>query len=172
MQDVDSSAVQVKRGSMIPSFGFALLVAVGFGFFFIPAFIIRPFRYQSPRGLVFAMALRQHAPFWTAVFTAGAMLLAVVLWPRLSIWKRVPLVLGLCLACGAALMSRIDYFEWMFHPVPAVGFESIDLTKLDSSEMVIAVRFGNDARAYPIREMAYHHVVNDVVGGVPIAVTY
>ncbi len=33
MQDVDSSAVQVKRGSMIPSFGFALLVAVGFGFF-------------------------------------------------------------------------------------------------------------------------------------------
>jgi hypothetical protein len=38
--------------------------------------------------------------------------------------------------------------------------------------MVIAVRFGTDTRAYPIREMAYHHVVNDVVDGVPIAVTY
>ena len=38
--------------------------------------------------------------------------------------------------------------------------------------MILAVRLGSDARAYPIREMAYHHVLNDVVGGVPVAVTY
>jgi hypothetical protein len=38
--------------------------------------------------------------------------------------------------------------------------------------MILAVRYSNDARAYPIREMAYHHILNDVVGGVPIAVTY
>jgi len=38
--------------------------------------------------------------------------------------------------------------------------------------MILAVRFGSDARAYPIREMAYHHVLNDVVAGVPVAVTY
>jgi hypothetical protein len=172
MQQVESSAVQIKRGKMIPGLGFTLLVAASFSLFFIPAFIIQPFRYQSPHGLVWAMTLRQHAPFWTAVFTAGAIVLAIVLWHRFSVWKRVALVLGLCLACAAAVMSRIDYFEWMFHPVPALGFESGDHAKLDSSEMVIAVRFGNDARAYPIREMAYHHVVNDVVGGVPIAVTY
>ena len=35
-----------------------------------------------------------------------------------------------------------------------------------------ACAFNGDARAYPIREMAYHHIVNDVVGGVPIAATY
>ena len=69
-------------------------------------------------------------------------------------------------------MSRVDYFEWMFHPVPVPGFEVGDQSKLDSSEMVMSVRFGSDARAYPIRAMAYHHVVNDVVGGVPVAVTY
>ena len=38
--------------------------------------------------------------------------------------------------------------------------------------MILAVRLGDDARAYPISQMAYHHVLNDVVGGVPIAVTY
>jgi hypothetical protein len=172
MELVDTGAVKTKSGSMVPSLGFALLVAAGFCLFFIPAFIIRPFRFQSPGALILAMALRQYAPLWTAVFTAGAIVFAIVLWPRISVWKRVPLVLGLCLACGAAVMSRIDYFEWMFHPVPTLGFESADRTKLDSSEMVIAVRFGNDARAYPIREMAYHHVVNDVVDGVPVAVTY
>jgi len=172
MELVDTGAVKTKSGSMVPSLGFALLVAAGFCLFFIPAFIIRPFRFQSPGALILAMALRQYAPLWTAVFTAGAIVFAIVLWPRISVWKRVPLVLGLCLGCGAAVMSRIDYFEWMFHPVPTLGFESADHTKLDSSEMVIAVRFGTDTRAYPIREMAYHHVVNDVVNGVPIAVTY
>ena len=40
------------------------------------------------------------------------------------------------------------------------------------SEMVLALNFNHDARAYPISEMAYHHIVNDVVGGVPVAVTY
>ena len=31
----------------------------------------------------------------------------------------------------------------------------------------MAVRFGSDARAYPIVQMAYHHVFNDEVGGIP-----
>jgi len=69
-------------------------------------------------------------------------------------------------------MSRVEYFEWMFHPVPAPGFTSAEQAKLDPAQMVMAVRFGTEARAYPIRAMAYHYIVNDVVAGVPIAVTY
>ena len=73
----------------------------------------------------------------------------------------------------SAVMARLNYFEWMFHPVPrSAQFESASASKLDKSEMILAVRYGSDARAYPIREMAYHHVLNDVVGGVPVAVTY
>ena len=29
-----------------------------------------------------------------------------------------------------------------------------------------------EAAAYPIRQLAYHHLVQDIVGGVPIVVTY
>jgi hypothetical protein len=36
----------------------------------------------------------------------------------------------------------------------------------------MAVSLNGDARAYPISQMAYHHVLNDTVAGVPIAVTY
>jgi len=97
---------------------------------------------------------------------------AVLLWRRVSRWKKAALVTGLCLACAAAVMARVNYFELMFHPVPAAGFDSAGISKVDSSEMVMAVNFNGDARAYPIFEMAYHHVLNDVVGGVPIAVTY
>ena len=39
-------------------------------------------------------------------------------------------------------------------------------------DKVLAVTLGQEARAYPIRTMGYHHIVNDTVNGVPIAVTY
>lgn len=39
-------------------------------------------------------------------------------------------------------------------------------------EPVIAVEIGGDARAYPIRYLTWHEIVNDTVGGVPVAVTF
>jgi hypothetical protein len=38
--------------------------------------------------------------------------------------------------------------------------------------MVIAVDIKGDAVAYPVRQLAYHHIVQDVVGDTPIVVTY
>lgn len=43
---------------------------------------------------------------------------------------------------------------------------------LVSGDRVAGVVVNGEARAYPLREMNWHEVVNDVVGGVPIAVTY
>jgi len=152
---------------------FTSLVLLTFGLFFFPAYVIQPFKYQNQRVLAWAMAVRQSSPIWTIVTGVLALLLAIILWTRVSRWWwRIPLVLGLIVAGLGATMARINYFEWMFHPVPQAGFESIDHAKLADSEMVMTVRFGADARAYPIRAMAYHHVLNDVVAGVPIAITY
>lgn len=39
-------------------------------------------------------------------------------------------------------------------------------------DRVIGVEIAGDARAYPLRLMRWHEVVNDVVGGEPIAITY
>ena len=39
-------------------------------------------------------------------------------------------------------------------------------------EPVIVVEIGDDARAYPVQILIWHEIVNDVVGGVPLAVTY
>ncbi|MCW8984892.1 MAG: DUF3179 domain-containing protein [Thermoanaerobaculales bacterium] len=43
---------------------------------------------------------------------------------------------------------------------------------LVSDDRVIGVVIGDDVRAYPLRLMRWHEVVNDTVGGEPIAVTY
>ena len=40
------------------------------------------------------------------------------------------------------------------------------------ADRVVGVALGGAARAYPLRLLRWHEVVNDVVGGIPIAVTY
>ena len=40
------------------------------------------------------------------------------------------------------------------------------------SEPVIAFARDGDARAYPLRILIWHEIVNDVVGGIPVSVTY
>ncbi|MDX1484703.1 MAG: DUF3179 domain-containing protein [Alphaproteobacteria bacterium] len=40
------------------------------------------------------------------------------------------------------------------------------------TEPVISIRIGDDARAYPLSILMWHEIVNDTVGGVPVAVTF
>jgi hypothetical protein len=41
-----------------------------------------------------------------------------------------------------------------------------------SHDRVVGLVVGGEARAYPVRLMRWHEVVNDTVGGVPVVVTY
>ena len=43
---------------------------------------------------------------------------------------------------------------------------------LSPSEPVLALQIGTDARAYPVQILIWHEIVNDTVGGIPVAVTY
>jgi hypothetical protein len=60
----------------------------------------------------------------------------------------------------------------MFHPLDHPAFAAASEVKLDKDEKVIAVKLGSEARAYPIRGMSYHHVINDVLNNEPIVATY
>ena len=140
--------------------------------FFIPALIIRPFHHQAPAALTVAMALRQRAPWVTLCAAVVCLLFATVLWRAGRWWRRTIAAVLMVLVAFSAVMARMNYFEWMFHPIDSPQFEAEADSKLDAGEMILSVRFGQDARAYPIRAMAYHHILNDVVEGVPVAVTY
>lgn len=50
--------------------------------------------------------------------------------------------------------------------------EPDDADLLDEKDLVVGVEIGEDARAYPVALLSLHEVVNDVVGGIPIAVTW
>lgn len=140
--------------------------------FFVPAFIIRPFTHQSAAGLNLAMALRQRAPLGTLIAALVCVILALFLWSAPGRWRKIAIGAVMVVVAFSTVMARLNYFEWMFHPVVDAQFENEADSKLGDGEMILAVRFDMDARAYPIREMAYHHILNDTVAGVPVAVTY
>jgi len=151
---------------------FSLGAVAAITLFFVPAFIIRPFRHQAPRALWLAMALRQHAPLGTLIASLACFVFAFVLWRTAGRSRKALLVLTMVVVTFSAAMARLNYFEWMFHPITGPQFLAQAESKLDSKEMVMAVRLGSDSRAYPISQMAYHHILNDVVSGVPITITY
>jgi len=43
---------------------------------------------------------------------------------------------------------------------------------LDPNEPVLAVEVGGEDKAYPLRIMTWHEIVNDVIGGTPVTATY
>lgn len=47
-----------------------------------------------------------------------------------------------------------------------------DARFLREADEVLGVVVGTQARAYLVAMLAYHHVVNDVMAGTPVAVTY
>ena len=47
-----------------------------------------------------------------------------------------------------------------------------DVDFLADNEPVMAVEIGGEARAYPVQILIWHEIVNDTIGGIPVAVTY
>jgi hypothetical protein len=149
-----------------------LCALIAIALFFVPAFIIRPFTHQSARALALAMNFRDHAPAGTLIAGFACLVFGFLLWRHSNRWLKSLVVLTLLVVTFSTVMARLNYFEWMFHPIAGAQFVAQSASKLDPKEMILAVSLGGDARAYPISQMAYHHVLNDVVAGVPIAVTY
>jgi hypothetical protein len=111
--------------------------------------------------------------------------------------RRAILALGFWLALPQSLAAqpaewRLEWPETDFtrHSVPyheiisggpaKDGIPSIDdpafapvaAAELADNEPVIGLVIDGDARAYPLRILIWHEIVNDVVGEVPVAVTY
>ena len=76
----------------------------------------------------------------------------------------------------------VHYSEILYGGVTKDGIPAIDHPKfvgvdegdtfIKPVEPVIAFQAGDDVRAYPIQIMIWHEIVNDTVGGVPVAVTF
>jgi hypothetical protein len=138
-----------------------------------PLYVIRPFRAQGANELAAALVVARFQRLITVISACAALWAMVRYWqekPRM--WRRILAVLGGGLVAALALLARVNIYELSFHPIDHSSFAVASQAKLDPDEKVIAVLIGGEARAYPIRSMAYHHVMNDVVGRLAIVATY
>lgn len=139
----------------------------------VPAWHVQPFRPQTDDGMAWSFALRRHGPWATAVLVAMAVGAAWVAWPMARrLGSRVGLALLVGLAVVPAWFVRQNHFEWMFAPLAEVAYAAAGEVTLDDGQMVMGVGSGAAAVAFPIRQLAYHHIVNTEVADEPVVATY
>jgi hypothetical protein len=151
-----------------------LLAAAGVAAVLIPVWIIHPFKSQTLSGMELAYMLRRWSPAVTLIGFVCVLALAIYLWRGgVRWWGKAALVLVVSVAAAAAWFARQNHFEWMFNPLPEPAFiKAAEANSIADDDMVIAVEVNGESVAYPVRQIAYHHVIQNEVGGVPIAATY
>lgn len=138
-----------------------------------PLYVIRPFRHQGAAELSVALQMLRIRPPAAVALALSAVLLAFLAWKRMSrLLRRLGVVLLATLTVLSGALSFVNVYELMFHPLRRPTFKDASTTRLNEAEQVIAVKLARTARAYPIRIISYHHIVNDVLAGFPIVATY
>src|SRR5262249_20414313 len=161
------------RGRRIAWLALMLVAASVLAIVAVPFFVIQPFKAQTARGLAVSYAMRN----WSPLLTLGGLVVSFVLvgW----LWRggrwiaKAVLVILLLPVIAAAWFARQNYFEWMFNPLANSAYaRAAEASYVGDQDMVLAVENNGEAVAYPVRLMAYHHLVQDTVGGKPIVATY
>ena len=150
-----------------------LIILAALAIVIAPVWIIMPFKPQSARGLEFSYAMRRWSPLVTSIALAFGLFLVVRLWRGSRWWKKAVLVVVLIPLLATTWFARQNHFEWMFNPLANAAYaKTTEAGFVDDADIVLAVENNGEAAAYPVRLMAYHHLVEDIVGGTPIVATY
>lgn len=155
-------------------FAFLLSAAAVFAFVAIPVWLIQPFAPQTERALQVSYFLKSWSPVFTLAILIISAALVFYIWLSSKRWFGKALtVLPLAVVLIGVWFARQNHFEWMFNPLANTAFARAGETDfITDDDMVLAVEINGEAVAYPVRQIAYHHVVADVVGGKPITATY
>lgn len=154
--------------------GLILGAGVSLGAVLMPWVLMSPTRPQTERDLRLGYSLMGWGTALTVVLLLAGTALTVYLWKK-SRFVPGRLAMAVCLVLlGAAVWgSTQNVSEWMFKPLAEPGFIPVaEVDFLEPNDMVLGIRLGEEARAYPIRLLAYHHILHGELNGVPYAATY
>jgi len=121
---------------------------------------------QTPAMLAAARAAEVIAPVMSAALTIG---LAILLWRK----RTAGTLAVLLLAILCAVLSRVNLLEFVFAGASGPETAAIgEFHDVRDTDMVIGVVIGGQSRAYPVRYLAHHHMLNDRLGQVALLPTY
>jgi hypothetical protein len=131
-----------------------------------PPIVALPPVNQTPAMLAAAHLSHALSPFTSL---AVAALVAILVWRRRT-WRTMAL---LAVALGCVAMSRVNLLERVFAPALNVETAAIgNFHDVRDTDMVIGVMIDGQSRAYPVRYLAYHHMLNDQLGYTALLPTY
>lgn len=107
------------------------------------------------------------------------LLLGVILVLSIGVFKKSRKLyrvgLGIALLVYGALFYIGKYVlkaDKLFHDPETISYSSIENNSVPLDKSVLGVVQNGEARAYPLEILAYHHKINDEIGGRPVLATY
>lgn len=104
--------------------------------------------------------------------TLFILMIAVGMIRKFSKHKWIPVTLAVLAAIVVYFTNVKMTAESMFHIPNHLAFANEKENKIPDDALVIAVENNGEAKAYPIRFLAFHHQVQDSIGGKSLLVTY
>ncbi len=160
-----ATSVRAKRPLLLVALAaLSLFVAI------FPLWIIQPFKSQDPHTLPFALAAFRLGP-WITLLCLG-----LALWVAAGAFQqrrgRIAAVVCLVVIAASAAIARVNVFEKMFHPAGEPVFVPAAMLHLAGTDTLLSVTLRGVTHGYPVRAIAYHHIINDRLAGDPIVATY
>lgn len=88
-------------------------------------------------------------------------------------WLRIITIIFSCIAIIIYYQAtQVMQADKMFLELNSRSFADSKNNKVNPRQLVIGVELNNKAACYPVEVIAYHHKVQDTVGGIPLLVTY
>lgn len=160
---------------ILPAIALLVLVIASLALVVLPSYLVSPMRSQTSSDLELSYMLARLATPLSMVSLVVGLILAVMIWRRPK--RRLRGKIAVVIACGALVFfanaTRGYMAEEMFTPLPEiVRVTASGVTHVLPEDLVLGVKQGGEAAAYPLPIIGYHHIVNDRLAGEPFVVTY
>ena len=110
------------------------------------------------------------------IHIAALLLIVLSLFSAFSKWRKWKKAVFIFLMALYAFVFYMVNFKFladkMFYQPKNKNMLGINNNKVPAEKLIIGVVINNEARAYPLEIIGYHHQVQDTVGGEPVMITY
>ena len=157
------------------SIALVILVSGSIALVLMPDYLTSPERSQTQADLELSHKLKIWNGPLTLVNLAVGAILALVIWRRPAVrWRSKTFVATAVLVLAVtSYAARVYFAEVVFIQLSEVVRVPVsEATHVQSEDLVLAVKTGGEAAAYPFPIIGYHHLVNDRLAGEPYVVTY
>jgi hypothetical protein len=137
-------------------------------------YFIMPFPGSQYRNTIDIAYFLNNNIWWIRIVLICLMPLPLLYFMRKGrLWQKILITVVLLFYIVVAYAFNFKFLaDKMFYQPKEKLFATAQKDTTEKTRLVIGVAINNEAKAYPIEIIGYHHQVKDTVGGEPIMVTY